>query len=169
VRTTSATVVKPVCLISSAVNTVTGDSLSSDVRRSNEPVTTISLNSEFGAAAGGAVCADACDMRPNANTAAVTVGQRIALTAAEVLGDPDIKIAPSLNQTCPRSMPRARKYVYLALKVVFPLELLFRNVKTESRCANHTIEYGNFHPWKLNFFEAFAVFTFLDKSLETGK
>jgi hypothetical protein len=66
-------------------------------------------------------------------------------------------------------MPRARKYVYLALKVVFPLELLFRNVKTESRCANHTIEYGNFHPWKLNFFEAFAVFTFLDKSLETGK
>jgi len=50
--------------------------------------------------------------------------------------------------------------------------LLFRNVQKVSQCANLTTEYGNFHRVKLNFFEGFAVFTFLDqlqKSLDKQK
>jgi hypothetical protein len=66
-RTTSEMVVSPVFLISSAVNTVTGDSVSTSVRRSKEPVTTISASSLSGAAA-GSVCADTCDSTPPEKT-----------------------------------------------------------------------------------------------------
>jgi hypothetical protein len=41
--------------------------------------------------------------------------------------------------------------------------LLFRNVTKVSQCANHTTEYGNFHPGKSNFFAAFASLHFLAK------
>jgi hypothetical protein len=71
------------------------------VRRSNDPVTTISVNSEFGAEEAGAVCADACVIRPKAITAAVTVGQSIALTAADVLSDPDIKYSSFSKSNVP--------------------------------------------------------------------
>jgi hypothetical protein len=57
-------------------------------------------------------------------TATVTTGQSTALTAADVLSDPDIKIAPSLNQTGPRAA-RTRKCGYEAQKLLFPLRVAF--------------------------------------------